>query len=58
MTYTVRVAGVATDEDTVVQRVPLRDALADVVGRVPIDGLPFDAVRAENLVGHILDFGL
>lgn len=45
-TYTVGVAGVTADEDAVVQRVSLRDTLADVVGRVPIDVLPFDMVWA------------
>ena len=51
-------AGVAANEDAVVQGIFLRNALADMVDRVPVDRLPLDAVGAQDLVSHTLDPGL
>ncbi len=54
------VARVAAQEHPVVERVLLRDALADGVHRVPLDALPLDEVRPEDLLGrrlHLLHSG-
>lgn len=51
-------ASISGDEDTILQRVPLRNALSNIICRVSIDRFPFHVVRAEDFVGHMLDFGL
>ena len=55
LTHAVRVARVAAEEHAVVERVPLGDALADRVDRIPLDALPLDPVRAQDLLGRLLD---
>lgn len=49
------VAGVSSDEDAVLTGVSLRNALPDVVRRMPVDGFPFNVVRAQDLICHALD---
>lgn len=51
-------ARISSDEDMILQRVPLRNALSDMICRVPVDLFPIHAIGTENMVGHALDLGL
>lgn len=51
----VGVAGIATHEHTVVERVAFGDALANRVNRVPFNCLPLDMVRLEDALSGLLD---
>ncbi len=49
------VAGIATEEDTVVEGVLVGDTLADGVDRVPLNTLPLDRVGLQDALGRGLD---
>ena len=49
------VARIAAEEDAVVERVLLGDALADRVDRIPLDTLPLNPVGPQNFLGGRLD---
>ncbi len=54
-TYAVCVAGISSQEHPMVERVLVRDALADRVHRVPLHRLPFYGVRLKDLLGGRLN---
>ena len=50
-----RMAGITTHENPLVQGIFISDTLADGVDRVPFDAVPLDVIRLENPLSGSLD---